>query len=176
MNSYFFKMNKAEKNDILDQHRKVYDGFATQYGQSNQQPLYVQDFANDKGGVTVSNKGDVMSYRNMNINEMYYSGDAEFTPEQSFDFGGPGNDYMVSMGEQKDMIGDGPQDFDYGTFEDDDDEILVGPEGEVDMFLDDEPNFTDIEFEDEEVDDDIIDSLQEQFNKSLDMFRRFKNY
>jgi len=90
MNSYFFKMNKAERNDILDQHRKVYDGFATQYGQSNQQPLYVQDFANDKGGVTVSNKGDVMSYRNMNINEMYYSGDAEFTPEQSFDFGGPG--------------------------------------------------------------------------------------
>ncbi len=44
------------------------------------------------------------------------------------------------------------------------------------MFLDDEPNFTDIEFEDEEVDDDIIDSLQEQVNKSLDMFRRFKNY
>ena len=176
MNSYFFKMNQAEKNDILDQHKKVYDGFATQYGQSNQQPLYVQDFANDKGGVTVSNKGDVMSYRNININEMYYSGDAEFTPEQSFDFGGPDESYMVSMGEQKDMIGDGPQDFDYGTFEDDDDEILVGPEGEVDMFLDDEPNFTDIEFEDEEVDDDIIDSLQEQVNKSLDMFRRFKNY
>ena len=71
MNSYFFKMNQAERNDILDQHRKVYDGFATQYGQSNQQPLYVQDFANDKGGVTVSNKGNVMSYRNMNINEMY---------------------------------------------------------------------------------------------------------
>ena len=114
MNSYFFKMNQAERNDILDQHRKVYDGFATQYGQSNQQPLYVQDFANDKGGVTVSNKGNVMSYRNMNINEMYYSGDAEFTPEQSFDFGGPDSEYMVSMGEQKDMIGDGPDDFEIG--------------------------------------------------------------
>lgn len=174
-------MNQAERNDILDQHKKVYDGFATQYGQSNQQPLYVQDFANDKGGVTVSNKGDVMSYRNMNINEMYYSGDAEFTPEQSFDFGGPDNSYMVSMGEQQDMIGDGPQDFDYGTFEDDEDEILVGPEGEVDMFLDDEerePQFDEPEILEpgDEMDDEEFNSLQEQVKKSLDMFKRFKNY
>ncbi len=181
MNSYFFKMNQAEKNDILDQHKKVYDGFATQYGQSNQQPLYVQDFANDKGGITVSNKGDVMSYRNMNINEMYYSGDAEFTPEQSFDFGGPDNSYMVSMGEQKDMIGDGPDDFDYGTFEDDEDEILVSPEGKVDMFLDDEdyePQFDEPEILEpgDEMDDEDFHSLQEQVNKTLDMFKRFKNY
>ena len=178
MNSYFFKMNQAERNDILDQHKKVYDGFATQYGQSNQQPLYVQDFANDKGGVTVSNKGNVMSYRNMNINEMYYSGDAEFTPEQSFDFGGPDTHYMVSMGEQKDMIGDGPHDLDYGTFEDDETEILFGPEGEEEIFVDfdDEPEFNDVDLDDIDIDRDEIDSLQEQVNKSLDMFRRFKNY
>ena len=59
MAQYFFKMTNEEKNNILNQHKTIYDGFATQYAQNNQQPLYVQDFANDKGGITVSNKGDV---------------------------------------------------------------------------------------------------------------------
>jgi hypothetical protein len=63
-------MSQAEKNNILDQHKSLYDGFVTQYAQgSNQQPLYVQDFANDKNGITVSNKGVVKNYTNMNINE-----------------------------------------------------------------------------------------------------------
>ena len=70
MGQYFFKMNQAEKNDILDQHKKIYDGYVTEYGKtSNQQPLYVQDFANDKNGLVVNNKGDVKHYTNMNINE-----------------------------------------------------------------------------------------------------------
>lgn len=71
MGQYFFKVSKAEKNDILDQHKKIYDGYVTLYGQNNQQPLMVQDFANDKNGITVSNKGNVMSYQNMNINESH---------------------------------------------------------------------------------------------------------
>jgi len=63
-------MSQAEKNNILDQHKSLYDGFVTQYAQgSNQKPLYVQDFANDKNGITVSNKGVVKNYTNMNINE-----------------------------------------------------------------------------------------------------------
>jgi|LakMenE01Jun11ns_1017448.scaffolds.fasta_scaffold9899014_4 hypothetical protein len=70
MAQYFFKMSQAEKNNILDQHKSLYDGFVTQYAQgSNQKPLYVQDFANDKNGITVSNKGVVKNYTNMNINE-----------------------------------------------------------------------------------------------------------
>lgn len=72
MNSYFFKMTKEEKQNILDAHKTVYDGFATQYGQNtNQQQLYVQDFANDKNGITVTNKGNVKTYMNMNINERF---------------------------------------------------------------------------------------------------------
>jgi hypothetical protein len=71
MNAYFFKMSQAERNNILDQHKQVYDGFVTTYGQQiNQQPLYIQDFANDKGGITVNNKGEVKTYTNMRINEM----------------------------------------------------------------------------------------------------------
>jgi hypothetical protein len=32
MGQYFFKVSKAEKNDILDQHKKIYDGYVTLYG------------------------------------------------------------------------------------------------------------------------------------------------
>jgi len=72
MAQYFFKMSQAEKNNILDQHKTIYDGYVTEYGQtSNQQPLYVQDFANDKGGLVVSNKGEVKPYTNIGINESF---------------------------------------------------------------------------------------------------------
>lgn len=174
MNSYFFKMNQAERNNILDQHRTIYDGFATQYGQQKEQPLYVQDYANDKNGITVSNKGDVKSYTNMKINEAY--ADAGFVPDETFE----DKEFMVSVGEQLDMIGDGEDDFDYGTFEDDETEILVSPEGKLDIFIDDEdmePEFNKIDLtKSDEIDEDIVEPLQEQINKTLDMFKRFKNF
>jgi len=70
MGNYFLNITKQEKQNILDKHKTVYDGFVTEYGQSiNNQPLYVQDFANDKNGITVSNKGVVKNYTNVNINE-----------------------------------------------------------------------------------------------------------
>jgi len=70
MAQYFFGMTQAEKNDILDKHKTVYDGYVTQYAQgNNQEPLYVQDFANDKEGLVVNNKGEVKPYTNMGINE-----------------------------------------------------------------------------------------------------------
>lgn len=167
-------MNQAERNNILDQHRTIYDGFATQYGQPKEQPLYVQDYANDKNGITVSNKGDVKSYTNMKINEDIFSG-AKFEPEETFEE----EEYMVSVGEQLDMIGDGPTDMDHGTFEDDEDEMLVGPDGELEMFVDDdEEDFDDIDVESmfEEIEEEKVEPLQEQINKTLDMFKRFKNF
>jgi hypothetical protein len=65
-------MDKQEKDNILDQHKHIYDGYVTKYNQqSNQTPLYVQDLANDKMGLTVNNKGVVKTYSNMNINETH---------------------------------------------------------------------------------------------------------
>jgi hypothetical protein len=65
-------MDKQEKDNILDQHKHIYDGYVTKYNQqSNQSPLYVQDLANDKMGLTVNNKGVVKPYSNMNINETH---------------------------------------------------------------------------------------------------------
>lgn len=89
MAQYFFKMSQAEKNNILDQHKSLYDGYVTEYAkESNMQPLYVQDFANDKQGLTVSNKGVVKSYTNVGINESI---------------------------NRRDRIGDGPMDLKGGT-------------------------------------------------------------
>lgn len=89
MNAYFFKMNKQEKDNILDQHKHVYDGYVTKYNQeSNQTPLYVQDLANDKNGITLNHKGVVKPYTNININEDI---------------------------NRKDRIGDGPTDLKNGT-------------------------------------------------------------
>jgi hypothetical protein len=63
-------MSNDEKRNILDQHKTLYDGYRTMQPQvSNTQPLYTQDFANDKGGVTVNNKGEVKTYMNFGINE-----------------------------------------------------------------------------------------------------------
>jgi len=69
-------MTPEERESILDKHKHIYNGYQTlQANISNPQPLYVQDFANDKEGITVSNKGNVMSYKNMNINESVGKGD-----------------------------------------------------------------------------------------------------
>ncbi len=88
-------------------------------------------------------------------------------------------EFMVSVGEQLDMIGDGSEDLDHGTFEDDETEMLVSPEGEIDIFVDDnKDDFDEIDLEKmfEEIDEDIVEPLQEQINKTLDMFKRFKKY
>jgi hypothetical protein len=166
-------MTNEEKTSILDQHKHVYDGYVTNYAKPNEQPLYTQDFANDKKGITINNKGQVTTYKNMGINESVLESEEE-------------ESYMVSVGEQLDMIGDGDDDLEHGTFDDDDSDImLISPEhDEEDDYMnynDEEPEFEDMDMEDilglsnDDEEDEVISSLQEQVNKSLDMFRRFKN-
>jgi hypothetical protein len=179
MNQYFFKMNQAEKNNILDQHKKIYDGYVTQYGQgSNEQPLYVQSYANDTEGLVVTNKGVVKPYTNMGINESH------------------------SM---LDKIADGPTDLKNGTVDLDDeypspndsefdfislgavdDDECIDCEDEIPFDISEEgvPEFNYIkddllEFEgeiDPELMDEIPVDLQEEFtqklNESLNMFKR----
>ena len=180
MNAYFFKMKQAEKNDILNQHKKVYDGFVTTYGQQiNQQPLYVQDYANDKEGVTVSNKGVVKPYTNMNINEADAMTGAKYLPDVSFGaYGGPGVDFeseYVGFGGQ-DMIGDSETDMKHGTFDDESDDNLL--DLEFGDFID-VPNEIEVDVYElgvEDMDTEEGEQLQEQINKTLNMFKRFKNF
>jgi hypothetical protein len=192
MNAYFINVTKEEKENILDKHKSVYDGYVTNYAQPNQQSLYVQDFANDKEGITISNKGNVMNYRHMNINEDTSSGSEVDGTKNAETFG-------REMGEMHDMIGDGDNDLEHGTFGDSEDTCPHcnglgyddyteeecewcggnGYHNELNMSDYDEK---DIDFEDldvtdfDELGEEDIEPLTEQVNKTLDMFRRFKNY
>lgn len=63
--------SENEKENILTQHKELYNGYQTLNPAAMEkiQPLYTQDFANDKKGLTVNNRGEVMNYTNMGINE-----------------------------------------------------------------------------------------------------------
>jgi hypothetical protein len=179
-------MTNEERSNILDQHKEVYDGYVTQYAQSNEQPLYTQDFANDKQGLTVNNKGVVTAYKNMNINEMkhdgkstglfsdeeeeynegYISAGTAYAPEESFE----------EVEEQLDMIGDGEDDLEHGVFgdEDESDMVLISPEIDFD---DDEDFVFDSDSEIfNDVDDEETEGLFDNLRESLDMFKRFTKY
>lgn len=125
MNAYFTNISPSERENILDKHKHVYDGYATNNIQPNQQPLYVQDFANDKNGLVVNNKGNVKNYTNVNINE-------EITTKEEV--------------------------VDKYTF------VPV-----------DEEEFESYSLEDIR-DGETKEKVQEQVEKSLDMFKRFKNF
>jgi len=201
MAQYFFKMSQAEKNDILDKHKTIYDGYVTQYGQQpNTQPLYVQDFANDKGGITVNNKGEVMSYTNMNINEDIDRHDR--IGDGPTDLKGGTVDLHGQSDDYKDRsmydpyYGDDEEDEDeyvsLGLTNDDEDEDSlgividfdeIGEDYEYDIYRDFKRDLagpmnyevTGDSFKDE-VDDEELPDLMEKLNESLDMFKRFKKY
>lgn len=64
------QISNEEKTDILSKHRELYNGYqAMQPKVNNTIPLYVQDFAKDKGGVVLNNKGETKEYTNFGINE-----------------------------------------------------------------------------------------------------------
>lgn len=206
MNAYFFKMTNEERENILDQHKEIYDGYVTSYAQQpKEQPLYTQDFANDKQGLNVNNKGEVSAYSNLRINEMRHDGkstglfadeepmeegmiapSSQFEPEESFESEDKDDDYYVSLGEQLDMIGDGDDDLDHGVFAHDDEDVIVTPEAYDDedyykspFDSEDELDFTvdDTMFDDEDdIDDEEVEGLFEDLKESLDMFKRFTKY
>lgn len=183
MNQYFFNVTKEERENILDKHKTIYDGYVTQYGQSNMTPLTVVDMARDKEGITVNNKGEVSEYKNVAINEMRFDGKSTGLFEDEED-----NNYL-SVGAPLDMIADRQDDVDNGTvdfnkeieffdlgdvipFSDDD------FEGSFDIYVNDD-NYSDDTIEltlDSDFDNEKIIPLQENLDKTRDMFLRFKKY
>lgn len=204
MAQYFFSVSKAEKQNILDQHKSVYDGYVTLYGQqSNTSPLYVQDYANDKGGITVSNKGNVTSYKNVGINEakldmigdgpmdlkngtvdLDYNGDV-MDNESNFLhdlYPSPNEDEtdvtIISLGSDLDE-----DEFDLSNHEPLVDVTMsLGAEVEepqkYEYDIDELENFMSGSMNEikNEVDEEIVDEFEQKLNESLDMFRRFQKY
>lgn len=147
MKAYFLNIPNEERQNILNQHKHVYDGYTTNYANSSEQPLFVQDFANDKGGITVNNKGEVKKYTNLNINEEI--------------------DEM-----QLDTIGDGPMDMEAGVFDEEisEDEIPTEDQDEK------EPFEIDVDFYDELGDEQMNENVKSQISESLKWFKKFTKY
>jgi hypothetical protein len=196
-------MTNEERTNILDQHKTIYDGYVTEYAQGeNKQPLYVQDFANDKGGITVNNKGEVKPYTNMGINEsidgrldMIGDGDDDLR-NGTVDFSNIDNDEddsYISLGitndDDEDEYGDlsmyNPYDGDKNFDFDDEESFDIELDEVDDTILDLKPEWSDEEegivndiYNDnfDEVDEEEKDGFLNKLNESLDMFRRFKKY
>lgn len=150
MGNYYFNISKQEKQNILDKHKKVYDGFVTKYGQSiNNQPLYVQDFANDKNGITVSNKGVVKPYTNVNINEINMPIDnVGLKRNIGLDFNNNKDEYEDDTDWVNQLMSSGDE---------------LGEEtNEFDLYT--------------EIDEDEQEPLKDNVYESLNMFKRFKKY
>ena len=174
---YMLNISDEEKQALLNQHSKPYDGYQTLRFPEPDNRIHTYDPAGDKGGITVNNRGEVGEYRNMNINEMkydgkdtglfsdeatedVYSGSHGFEPEETFE-------ELDEM--QLDTIGDGPMDLEHGTV--DFNEEVCSICGMIDCECD---HHDDSIFD--ELDDDMVEPLQEQLNRTIDMFNRFKKY
>ena len=154
-------MSDNERQQIKQQHSKVYDGYATGNVPSNMTPLTVYDAAGDKEGVTVDNLGNVKTYRNHNVNEITAKPGNYDSIDQAYEFESDGpQQSMTQMG-----MGKAPYDF-----------VSKGPS---DVY-EDEELYGDIEFNDLLNKEDELngeeDQIEESVNKSLDMFRRFNKY
>ena len=194
MNQYFFNVTKEERENILDKHKTIYDGYVTEYGKGNMTPLTVVDMAKDKGGVTVNSRGEVSEYKNYgineSINEMRHDGKSTglFQEEE---------DNYLEVGAPLDMIADREDDVKHGTvdFEDEIENFDLGdvvPFSDSDEVEDFDDSFDIFSFEDDDdveededdsvitlghdFDEDLIEPLQEQIDKTREMFLRFNKY
>lgn len=134
-------MSDNERQQIKQQHSKVYDGYAIGNVPSNMTPLTVYDAAQDKVGITVTNKGEVKQYTNHNVNE---------TAAKNF--------HYDEIDEPYSFKSKGPMDPFREEYEEVDEDDVV--------------NWDDVENADVEG----VEDIAEQVNKSLDMFKRFKNF
>jgi len=98
MKQYYFNVTNEERENILDKHKTIYDGYVTEYGNNNMTPLYVVDMAKDKEGVTVNNKGEVSGYKNVGINESI--NEMRFDNKSTGLFSDEENDYSSSKAEK----------------------------------------------------------------------------
>jgi hypothetical protein len=155
----FAGLTKKETDDILKQHSKTYDGYAVGNVGTNMYPISVYDDARDSKGITVTNNNVVKTYTNHRINEitakpLNYD---EIMPAYDFDSPGPQQSMVQPNPGKKpyDFTSKGPVD----VFED---EFIS---------LDDAEEFVNkLELEDED------DNINESIEKTLDLFKRFKNF
>jgi hypothetical protein len=195
------QISTEERADILGKHRHIYNGYKTMHPDvSNSQPLYVQDFANDKGGLVVNNKGEVKSYTNFGINEQLHTKVSQVTDlknvhdldkDSKFDYteefneqGGNSPDIDVDdVVSAYNFNSNGPMDGEdtYDMTEEDLDHDRPNPiynrkvKNKISKKYKDRIKHTDESYIDE-VDEDLQESFKIQKSKISEMFNRFKKY
>lgn len=167
-------MSDEERQNIIKQHAKPYDGYAVGNVPSNMTPLTVYDARSDKDGITVTNTGVVKHYHNHNINEiaaknLHYD---EIDPAYEFDSAGPGDenlgyDVYSDTLPSYDFDSQGPADPFYGGG------TQTGEEERTPKKKDFSFDMKDFE---EYIDDEKVEDLNESLNKTIDMFKRFKKF
>ena len=185
MNNYFMNLTKEEKENILDKHKSLYDGYAVRQNNPNMQPLYTQDFANDKQGITVNSKGEVSTYNNKvymkeskNIcsecglyEDICECGKGGMYEETCNECGGPLMEGECTECGYKQVKGIGDK-FDYVEEMDEDECNECGGMYEEEKDIDEIMNDIEegIEFKDDSED------IKESIESSLSWFKKFKNY
>lgn len=164
----FIGLTTKEKEDILKQHVKPYDGYAVGNVNTNMYPLTVYDAARDKGGITVDNNGNPGTYRNHNINEIAAKPLNYDSIEEPYEF---------------DSQGPGDPNLGYDVYNGTLPSYDFDSKGPVDVYEDDEiesEEFEDFYFDDLIDDDENLqskrDQIEESVKKTLDVFKKFKNY
>jgi len=159
----FIGITAKEKEDILKQHVKPYDGYAVGNVNTNMYPLTVYDAARDKEGITVSNNGDPGVYRNHRINEIAAKNLHYDAIEEPYDF---------------DSKGPGDPNLGYNVYNDTLPSYDFDSKGPSDVYEDEQ--FEDFYFDDLIDDDEILqnkrDQIEESVKKTLDTFKKFKKY
>jgi hypothetical protein len=170
----FAGLTKRDVNDILKQHSKPYDGYAVGNVESNMYPISVYDDTRDSKGITLSNNNVVSDYKNHRINEiaaknLHYD---EIEPAYDFDSPGPQQSMVQPNPGKKpyEFDSQGPSDPYYGggyqedgsNYEEDEDGHNFDRLLDIEDYLDKEES--------------EIESVNESLIKTLDMFKRFKNF
>ena len=192
MNAYFLNVTQEERSNILDKHKTLYDGYAVRNEVPNEQPLYVQDFANDKEGITVKSNGEVGKYNN----KIYMKESKSICPEC-----GLYEDVCecgTSMNEDDDIE---LEDFSEGkVFQDEETTEGIYDVDDLDSknkfdyvedvndlaMAEEDPNLAlamanmdeeEFDFDSEYLDDESLEEKTHQkLKESLDMFKRFQKY
>jgi hypothetical protein len=151
----FIGLTTKEKEDIIKQHSKQYNGYAVGNVNTNTYPISVYDNARDKGGITLDNQNNPTIYKNHKINEitakpLNYD---ELDVPYEFESDGP-QQSMTQMG-----MGKKPYEF--------------KSKGPVDVY--EEPDFDDLLGDDEKLEKER-DEIEESVIKTIDMFNRFKKF
>jgi hypothetical protein len=164
-------LTREEKESILDKHKTLYDGYAVRQNQSNMTPLYTQDYANDKGGITINSKGEISSYNN----KIYMKESKEICSEcglyEEMCECGKGYEEEGIYDEAK-PFSKSRNKFDYVEEMDEDECMECGDMYEEEKDIDEVMNEIeeDVEFKDE------VDDIKESIQESLNWFKKFKKY